>query len=88
VKARGFTGRVSTLSTDQISIKTQDRKYRLFLKIDQETYLAAGVYLTKAPDPSTHLLIHTGKGGGGGGGEQEGSRGSSSQEGSKIVITT
>jgi hypothetical protein len=36
-------------SMDQISIKTPNPKCRLFLKIDQKRYLAAGFYL--APDP-------------------------------------
>ena len=36
---------------DQISLKTPNPKCRLFLKIDQERYLAAGVYLSEAPDP-------------------------------------
>jgi hypothetical protein len=55
---------------DQISIKTPNLKCRLFLK----GYLAAGVYLSEAPDPlsplcytlyeySTPVLIHIGKGG-------------------------
>jgi hypothetical protein len=38
-------------SMDQISIKTPNPKCRLFLKIYQERYLAAGVYLSEAPDP-------------------------------------
>ncbi len=51
-----------------------------FLKIEQERNLAAGVYLSEAPDPlppppirtvriHTPVLIHSGKGGGGGAGE-------------------
>jgi hypothetical protein len=34
---------------DQIFIKTPNPKCRLFLKIDQYRYLAAGVYLSEAP---------------------------------------
>jgi hypothetical protein len=49
---------------DQISIKASNPKCRLFLKIDQQRYLAAGVYLPEAPDrlppppptPVTHCL--------------------------------
>jgi hypothetical protein len=62
---------------DQISIQTANPTCRLFLKIDQYKYLAAGVYLSEAPDPpppDTHcmstftaVLIHTVKGEGGGG---------------------
>jgi hypothetical protein len=37
---------------DQISIKTPNPKCWLFLKIFQQRYLAAGVYLSEAPDPS------------------------------------
>ncbi len=62
---------------DQISTKSPNTKCRLFLKIDQLRYLAAGVYLSEAPDPlppllhiawieytvHTPALIHTGKGG-------------------------
>jgi hypothetical protein len=36
---------------DQISIKTPNPECLLFLKIDQERFLAAGVYLSEAPDP-------------------------------------
>jgi hypothetical protein len=36
---------------DQISIKTPNPKCQLFLKIDQQRYLAAGVYLSEAPYP-------------------------------------
>ncbi len=43
---------------DQISIKTPNPKCRLFLKIDQLGYLAAGVYLSEVPDPPPPL--HTG----------------------------
>jgi hypothetical protein len=39
------------LPMDQISIKTPNPKCRLFLKIDQERYLAAGVYLSEALAP-------------------------------------
>jgi hypothetical protein len=61
---------------DQISMKTPSTKFRLFLKIDQLRYLAAGVYLSESqnppmipysPPPHTHcirvfsILIHTGK---------------------------
>jgi hypothetical protein len=42
---------------DQISLKTPNPKCRLFLKIHQERYLAAGVYLSEAPDPPP--LLHT-----------------------------
>jgi hypothetical protein len=61
---------------DQIS--TPNPKCRLFLKIDQYRYLAAGVYLSEVPDPPppprytlyeyctcTPVLIHIGKGEGG-----------------------
>jgi hypothetical protein len=65
------------LPMDQISIKTPKPKCRLVVKIDQYRYLAAGVYLSEAPDPPLPLLhtlsenmypctIHTGKVGGGG----------------------
>jgi hypothetical protein len=37
-------------SVDQVSIKTPHPNCRLFLKIDQLRYLAAGVYLSEAPD--------------------------------------
>jgi hypothetical protein len=36
---------------DQISMKKQNPKCRLFLKIDLYRDLAAGVYLSEAPDP-------------------------------------
>ena len=39
------------LGMDQISIKAPNPKCRLFLKIDQKRYLAAGGYLSEAPDP-------------------------------------
>jgi hypothetical protein len=70
---------VRMIAMDQISIKTPNPKCRLFLKIDQERYLAVGVYLSETPDPPTHcytlyeymypctVLIHTGQAGGGGG---------------------
>ncbi len=72
-------------------------KRRLFLNSDQKRYLAAGVYLSEAPDPlpspplhtvwiHTPVLIHTGKGGRGEGkpvSRLEG-RPASSPEGSKI----
>ncbi len=38
-------------SMDQISIKTPNPKCRLFYKIVQYRYLAAGVYLPEAPNP-------------------------------------
>ncbi len=70
---------LSVYIMDQISIKTPNPKCRLFLKFDQERYLAPGVYLSKAPDPLlpppsvTHCMytgtpgiIHTRKGGEGG----------------------
>jgi hypothetical protein len=41
---------------DQISIKTPNSKCRLFLKIDQSRYLAAGFYLPEATDPLPQLL--------------------------------
>jgi hypothetical protein len=58
---------------DQISIKTRNPKRRLFLNIDQKRSLAAGVYLSDAPDPLpspppryTRLYLFTqGRGGGG-----------------------
>jgi hypothetical protein len=34
---------------DQMTIKTPNPKFRLFLKIDLERDLAAGVYLSEAP---------------------------------------
>jgi hypothetical protein len=40
-----------TMSKGQISIKTPNPKCLLFLKIDQLMYLAAGFYLSEAPDP-------------------------------------
>jgi hypothetical protein len=53
--------------------KDNNPKCRLFLKIYQQRYFAAGVYLSEAPSPpvthymnTTPVLIHTGKGGGGG----------------------
>jgi hypothetical protein len=36
---------------DQICIKTPNPKCRLFLKMYQQRYLAAGVYLSEAPSP-------------------------------------
>jgi hypothetical protein len=56
---------------DQISVKKPNPKCRLFLKVDQYRYLAAGVYLSKAPDlppppPRYTLYLFTqGRGGGG-----------------------
>ncbi len=44
------TGKTAVLK-DQISIKTPNPKCRLFLKIYQERYLAAVVYLSEAPFP-------------------------------------
>jgi hypothetical protein len=41
---------------DQISIKTPNPKCRLFLKIEQLRYLAAGVYLSEAPFPPRFLF--------------------------------
>jgi hypothetical protein len=41
----------------QISIKTPNPKFPLFLKICQ--YLAAGVYLSEAPDPLPPPPLHT-----------------------------
>ena len=38
-------------SMDQISKKIPNPKCRLFLKIDQKRYLAAGAYLSEAPGP-------------------------------------
>jgi hypothetical protein len=61
---------------DQVYIKTPNPKCRLFLKIYQQMYMAAGVYLSEAPDPLAPLLhtvrIHVPlylftQGGGGGG---------------------
>ncbi len=58
------------LSTDQISVKTLNPKCWLFLKIDQLIYLAAGVYLSEAPNPPPSVTLcmntyrctyHTGK---------------------------
>ncbi len=43
--------RRSSVAKEQISLKTPNPKCRLFLKIDQQRYLAAGVYLSEAPDP-------------------------------------
>jgi hypothetical protein len=40
---------------DQISIKTPNPKCQIFLKIDQEGFLAAGVYLSEAPSPPRFL---------------------------------
>ncbi len=42
---------------DQISLKTPNPKCRLFLKIDQERYLAAGVYLSEAPPSHPRFLF-------------------------------
>jgi hypothetical protein len=60
-------------SMENIPIKTPNPKCRLFLQIDQYRYLAAGVYLSEAPDllppPPRYTLyeymylIHTGGGG-------------------------
>jgi hypothetical protein len=41
---------------DQISIKTPNPKYRLFLKIYQHRYFAAGVYLSEASSPPRFLF--------------------------------
>ncbi len=41
---------------DQITIKTPNPKGRLFLKIDLERDLAAGVYLSEAPSPPRFLF--------------------------------
>jgi hypothetical protein len=41
---------------DQITIKKPNPKGRLFLKIDLERDLAAGVYLSEAPSPSSFLF--------------------------------
>jgi len=41
---------------DQKSKKTPNPKCRLFLKIDQYWYLAAGVYLSEAPYPPRFLF--------------------------------
>ncbi len=48
-----FRQRNSTVwsTMDQVSIKTPNPKCRLFLKIYQQRYLAAGVYLSEATDP-------------------------------------
>jgi hypothetical protein len=45
---------------DQIPIKTPNPKCRLFLKIDhyQQRYLAAGVYLSEAPDSLPPTVTH------------------------------
>jgi hypothetical protein len=43
---------------DQISLKTPNPKCRLFLKIYQQRYLAAGVYLSEAPDPPLPPIKH------------------------------
>jgi hypothetical protein len=45
---------------DQISVKMPNTKCRLFLNIYQQRYLAAGVYLSEAPNhlppPVTHCM--------------------------------
>jgi hypothetical protein len=47
---------------DHIYIKTPNLECRLFLKMYQQMYMAAGVYLSKAPDhlppptPVTHCM--------------------------------
>jgi hypothetical protein len=47
---------------DQISIKTPNPKCRIFFKIDQQSYLAAGFHLSEArdhlpsPPPVTHCM--------------------------------
>jgi hypothetical protein len=42
-------GGLKVLAMDQITIKTPNPKCRLFLKIDLERELAAGVYVSEAP---------------------------------------
>ncbi len=44
------------LTMDQISIKKPNTEWRLFLEIDQQRYLAAGVYLSEVPSPPRFLF--------------------------------
>ena len=43
---------------DQIALLTANPKCRLFLKIYQKRYLAAGVYLSEAPDPRSCYTLY------------------------------